>query len=78
MNLELNKIKKISKNKKVLIQMPAGLRTRFLEVARAVLSVNGEPIIWGGSCYGACDIPNYECDLLIHYGHEEFSKSNHY
>jgi len=71
LNLELVK-EKAKGCKKVLIQLPAGLRTQALKVARAVRSVGAEPIIWCGSCYGACDLPDYECDLLIHFGHDEF------
>ena len=74
-DLKLADVKEKVKGKnKVLIQLPAGLRTSFLEVARTVREAGAEPIIWGGSCYGACDLPSYDCDLLIHFGHEEFKK----
>lgn len=71
---KLDLIKEKAKGKKrVLIQLPAGLRSHYKEIADAVKSVGAEPIIWAGSCYGACDLPDYEkADLLIHLGHEEF------
>jgi len=73
-DLELNKVKELVKGKeKVLIQLPAGLREHFLKIVRTVQDSGAEPVIWAGSCYGACDLPAYEdCDLLIHFGHEEF------
>ncbi len=74
-DLKLDLVRKVSQGKKVLIQLPAGLRKHFLEIALAVREGGGEPVIWAGSCYGACDLPDYKCDLLIHFGHEEFSSS---
>ena len=73
LNLNLVKEKVKGKNR-VLIQLPAGLRTHFKEIARLVKEEGSEPIIWAGSCYGACDLPVYKADLLIHFGHEEFVK----
>jgi len=72
-DLRLKEVKEKAKGcEKVLIQLPAGLRTRFLEVANAVKEAGAEPVIWAGSCYGACDLPPLDYDLLIHFGHEEF------
>jgi len=74
-DLKLEKIKEqVKGKKKILIQLPSGLRTRFLEIVKAIRETGAEPIIWAGSCYGACDLPNHNCDLLIHFGHEEFIK----
>ncbi len=74
-DLKINLVKKKIKGKKrVLIQLPAGLRAHFIEIARAIKGEGVEPIFWAGSCYGACDLPDYDnADLLIHYGHEEFT-----
>ncbi len=54
--------------KKIMIQLPDGLKPkaqRFLKL------FDQEGVIWGGSCYGACDIPEDigENDALIHIGH---------
>ncbi len=54
--------------KTVLLQLPAGLRRYALDLAD---EVNCEVFIWGGSCYGACDIPKFNVDLIIHVGHNE-------
>ncbi|MFW5945880.1 MAG: diphthamide biosynthesis enzyme Dph2 [Candidatus Natronoplasma sp.] len=53
---------------KIMVQLPDGLRPkaqRFLKL------FDQEAVIWGGSCYGACDIPDDigENDALIHVGH---------
>ena len=36
----------------------------------------GRVLIWGGSCYGACDVPlqveRLGVDLLIQWGHSEW------
>ncbi|MBS3789828.1 MAG: diphthamide biosynthesis enzyme Dph2 [Candidatus Thermoplasmatota archaeon] len=55
---------------KIMIQLPDGLRPkldRFLE------QFDQEIVVWGGSCYGACDLPEDigENDVLIHVGHAE-------
>jgi len=66
----LDKIKK-SKAKLVLLQFPDGLKPYAAEFVD-LLSENLPKIqfrIWFGSCYGACDIPNTECDLIIQFGH---------
>ncbi len=70
-DLKIDLVKqRVKKGMKVLIQLPAGLRGHALEVAAAVKQAGAEPIIWAGSCYGACDLPEFECDLLIHFGHD--------
>jgi diphthamide biosynthesis enzyme Dph1/Dph2-like protein len=71
LNLELIS-KNVRKGMSVLVQLPAGLRNHFLKIARLIRERGAEPFIWAGSCYGACDLPDYECDLLLHFGHEEF------
>lgn len=72
LSLELieKKIKE-TKAKKVLIQLPAGLRVHALEIARIINKNNAEAIIWAGTCYGACDLPECKEDLLIHFGHQK-------
>ncbi len=55
---------------KIMIQLPDGLKRkvdRFLEL------FDQETVVWGGSCYGACDIPEDigENDALVHVGHAE-------
>lgn len=59
------------KPKTVLIQLPAGLRNHLIEVVNLIEQSGAEAFVWAGSCYGACDLPNYKADLLIQFGHEE-------
>ncbi len=64
-----SKLEKIGAEK-VLLQLPDGLRWKgdeFLEF------FDREVVIWGGSCYGACDVPKDigTNDALIHVGHSE-------
>lgn len=77
-NLELNKtIKeiKLNKPKTVLIQLPEGLKPKAKEIVDKIQKQTKiKPLIWLGSCFGACDIPNIDVDLLIQWGHSEFRK----
>jgi 2-(3-amino-3-carboxypropyl)histidine synthase len=75
-DLELEKavseIKK-QKAKKVCIQLPEGLKPKAKEIADEIeAKTNAVVLIWMGSCFGACDIPEHiekEADLLIQWGH---------
>lgn len=77
-DLELDKAKKEirkHKAKRVLIQLPAGLASKALMIVKELRKTGVEVILWAGSNYGACDLADYpECDLLIHFGHEEMVK----
>jgi 2-(3-amino-3-carboxypropyl)histidine synthase len=63
------------KAKRVLIQLPEGLRPRALWLMRELeRREDVEVYISGSSCYGGCDIALTEAkllgvDLIIHYGH---------
>ncbi len=81
-DLELNKaVEQIKKNnaKLVCIQLPDGLKPKAKEIQEHIeKNTNATVIIWLGSCYGACDIPeikNLGVDLLVQWGHSEFIKS---
>jgi 2-(3-amino-3-carboxypropyl)histidine synthase len=59
-----------NKYKKVLLQFPDGLK----QYATQIVDILSEKTkcefrIWLGSCFGACDIPNTESDLVIQFGH---------
>lgn len=79
-DLELSKvIEKIKQKnyKKVAIQLPFGLKPKAIEIARIIKNETGcEVYIWGGSAYGACDIPTglskFGIELLVHFGHVSF------
>lgn len=75
-NLELDKIiKEIkkSKAKTVCIQLPDGLKPKAEDISYYLKEkTNAKILIWAGSCYGACDIPKLNVDLLIHFGHSKW------
>jgi len=75
-DLELEKavseIKK-TKAKIVCIQLPDGLKPEAGRIKSYLeKNTNAKIIIWLGSCFGACDIPNIKADLLIQWGHSEW------
>ena len=56
--------------RKVLLQFPEGLKRRAPGVASALAGkVDARIIISGEPCFGACDIPDTDADLIVHYGH---------
>jgi len=60
--------------KKVLIQLPEGLKDEGFRLAKAAEEAGAIPIISADPCYGACDLPLCEAetlgvDLIFHYGH---------
>lgn len=76
-DLELNKVVeeiKRNKAKSVCIQLPDGLKPKAKEIVDFLeKNTKAEVTVWLGSCYGACDIPNLDVDLLIQWGHSEFT-----
>lgn len=74
-NLQLDTaIQKIkdTKPKKVLIQLPEGLKPKSDEICKTIERETGVICyIWTGSCFGACDIPPVDFDLIIQWGHAE-------
>ncbi len=81
-DLELNKIiEKIRKDscRTVLIQLPDGLKPKAKDIVDKIKETTGaEVLIWLGSCFGACDIPQdisqFKIDLLVQFGHNIFHK----
>jgi diphthamide biosynthesis enzyme Dph1/Dph2-like protein len=70
-DLELEQIKKHIKQEKpksVLIQLPDGLKPFATKIAD---ELGKNVVIWAGSCFGACDLPNVKVDLLIQFGHNK-------
>ena len=65
---------KKEKAKRVLLQLPDGLKPKAVDIATKIKEkVNVEIIIWAGSNFGGCDVPNIkEVDLVINVGHSEF------
>ena len=66
--------------KRVCLQLPDGLKPKAAEIQKAIEeNTDAEVIIWGGSCFGSCDLPlevkRLNVDLLIHYGHSPWQDS---
>ncbi len=61
--------------KTVCIQLPDGLKPQANKVSDYLEEKTGANIlIYAGSCFGACDVPNVKADLIIQWGHSEFKK----
>ncbi len=65
--------------KRVLIQLPEGLKSEGPRLAKIVEKAGALPIISADPCYGACDLATAEAeslgaDLIIHYGHAKLLK----
>jgi 2-(3-amino-3-carboxypropyl)histidine synthase len=62
--------------KRVVIQLPEGLKTEASKIVAAVEKAGSLAIVSADSCYGACDLAVEEAeslgaDLVIHIGHSE-------
>ncbi len=73
--LEINRIKA----KRVLLQMPEGLKPEAPRLAKLVEREGALPIVSADPCYGACDLATAEAeslgvDLIIHFGHAKLLK----
>jgi len=65
--------------KRVLLQMPEGLKPEAPRIAKLVEKAGALPIISADPCYGACDLATSEAeildvDLIIHFGHAKLLK----
>jgi len=65
--------------KRVLIQLPEGLKPEAPRLARIVEKSGALPIVSADPCYGACDLATTDAeslgvDLIIHYGHSKMVK----
>ena len=66
---------------KVLLQLPDGLKPYALVIADYIeqeirnkkLDFSVDLRIWLGDCFGACDLPDSECDLVVQFGHSEWA-----
>ena len=67
------------KPKKVLVQLPEGMKKNAPEISEIIEKLGIEVIFSGETCWGACSIALQEAkvlgvDLIIHFGHAEFIK----
>ena len=65
----------------VLLQLPDGLKpwgpvlTDYIEQEirkKEKGKRKVEIMIWLGDCFGACDLPDSGCDLVVQFGHSEW------
>ena len=65
--------------KRVLLQLPEGLKPEGLRLAKTIEKTGVLPIISADPCYGACDLATAEAerlgiDLIVHFGHSKLIK----
>jgi len=65
--------------KRVLLQLPEGLKPEGPRLAEIIERTGAVPIISADPCYGACDLATAEAerlgiDLIIHFGHAKLVK----
>jgi 2-(3-amino-3-carboxypropyl)histidine synthase len=65
--------------KRVLLQLPEGLKPEAPRLAKIVEKAGALPIVSADPCYGACDIATAEAeslgiDLIVHFGHAKLVK----
>ncbi|MFA5061055.1 MAG: diphthamide synthesis protein [Candidatus Pacearchaeota archaeon] len=65
---------KESKAKSILVQLPDGLKPWAVPIVKYLEDKTSVDVkIWLGSCFGACDVPKSDCDLLIQFGHAKWA-----
>jgi 2-(3-amino-3-carboxypropyl)histidine synthase len=67
------------KAKRVLIQLPEGLKPEATRLAKVIEKLGVLPVVSADPCYGACDLATVEAeslgvDLILHYGHSKLLK----
>ena len=65
--------------KRVLLQLPEGLKPEAPRLAKIVEKAGALPIVSADPCYGACDLATSEAedlgvDLVLHFGHAKLLK----
>ena len=65
--------------KRVLLQLPEGLKPEAPRLAKIVEKAGALPIVSADPCYGACDLATSEAenlgaDLILHFGHAKLLK----
>jgi 2-(3-amino-3-carboxypropyl)histidine synthase len=69
------------KPKKILVQLPEGVKTEALRIKEKVEKLGIEVIFsgetaWGGCCIAIDEAKKFGVDLIVHFGHAEFMKSD--
>jgi len=68
---------KEKKPRRVLLQLPDGLKKSAIQIAVAIEKEGIEVFLSADPCYGACDMPvaGIDIDLIVHVGHNKFYKN---
>ena len=80
----ISEIKRINA-KLVCLQLPDGIKPQAEHIQNEIeKQTTAKVLIWGGTCYGSCDLPlevkRLGVDLLIHWGHspwQDFGKRDY-
>jgi 2-(3-amino-3-carboxypropyl)histidine synthase len=72
---------KTFKPKRVLVQLPEGVKQNAFDVLEIFEDLKIEAVFSGETCWGGCSIGVEEAksvgaDLIVHFGHSEFAKIN--
>lgn len=75
----LTKELKKLKPKRVLVQLPEGIKQHSLKLSKLFRDLNIEVLFSGETCWGGCSVEVNEAkavgaDLIVHFGHSEFMK----
>lgn len=68
------------KPKKVLVQLPEGIKTEAFAIKEKIEKLGIDVVIsgetaWGGCCIAVEEASQLKVDLIIHFGHSEFLKT---
>ena len=69
------------KPKKVLVQLPEGIKKEASKISKLIEDLGIEVIFSGQTCWGACSLAYFEAkalkvDLIVHFGHAEFLRTD--
>jgi len=82
LNFETEKLKKELKKlkpKKVLVQLPEGIKQNAFDILNVFDELGIEVVFSGETCWGGCSIAvdeakSVKADLIVHFGHSEFMR----
>lgn len=69
------------KPKRVLVQLPEGIKRKAIDLqekmeAKGIEVIFSGETAWGGCCIAVDEAKKFDCDLIVHFGHAEFIKSD--
>ena len=65
----LREVEKVGAGK-VLLQLPDGLKPWAVAIVDYLGEKSSADVnVWLGDCFGACDLPNSDADLVVQFGH---------